>query len=341
MGRARDVNKVVALLTTGGTVSTTTDPRGRTAPTLGTAELAALISMPGITLRPRELSKAPSWTLDPATMAHIAVAARDAARDPTIDGVVLSHGTSTLEYSAFLCDLVLDVPTPVVLTGAMRRSDEEGADGPRNLADAVAVASSDRARGLGALVVFGGHIIAARRAWKAHRVDRTAFIALDGDVGRVAAGRVEIDRPTARGPIFSGALDTLVGFVKVVPGAGGGAIEIAAGSYPHGLVVEGLPGAGGIPPGMLDAVRLAAARMPVVIASRAPFGRLPQVPTGGTGEPLRDAVLLSAGDLTAEQAWLLLMATLGDGGTRDEVSRRFTDAANVDDPSPESEVTGE
>ena len=60
-------------------------------------------------------------------------------------------------------------------------------------------------------------------------------------------------------------------------------------------------------------------RMPVVIASRVPIRALPEVPTGGTGEPLRDAGLISARTLTAEQAWLLLMAVLAEGGTSDEV----------------------
>jgi L-asparaginase/Glu-tRNA(Gln) amidotransferase subunit D len=108
-------------------------------------------------------------------------------------------------------------------------------------------------------------------------------------------------------------------------------IEATERSGDHGLVVEGLPGVGGIPPGMTDAVRAAASRIPVVIASRAPFGRLPVVPTGGTGERLRDAGLLSAGDLTAEQAWLLLMAALGEGGTSDDVKHRFAAAATADD----------
>jgi L-asparaginase/Glu-tRNA(Gln) amidotransferase subunit D len=80
---------------------------------------------------------------------------------------------------------------------------------------------------------------------------------------------------------------------------------------------------------MVDALRVATGQMPVVIASRAPAGRLPVTPTGGTGEPLRDIGVLSAGELTAEQAWLLLMAALGEGGTDAQVRERFAASAAI------------
>jgi L-asparaginase/Glu-tRNA(Gln) amidotransferase subunit D len=106
----------------------------------------------------------------------------------------------------------------------------------------------------------------------------------------------------------------------------------------RGLVIEGLPGAGGVPPAMIPAVAAAARRLPVVVASRAPFGRLPDIPTGGTGEPLRDLGLLSAGSLSAEQAWLLLMAVLGEADEAVEeaatksIRRRYAEVAGADQP---------
>jgi L-asparaginase len=334
------VGSVVALLTTGGTISTTADPvTGLSTPTLGAGELRALAEVPDVTVRVRELSKVPSWTLDPPAMARIAIAARDAAREPDITGVVVSHGTSTLEYTAFLADLVLDGPATVVLTGAMRRADDPRADGPTNLRDAVLVAASPSARDVGAVVVFAGHIIAARRAWKARRVDSDAFVGLDGDIGRIADSHVEMFRRPARVTPFSGRLEPRVGFVKAVPGADGSLVEAALAETPRGLVVEGLPGVGGIPPAMRDAVLAAAARIPVVLASRAPFGLLPESPTGGTGEPFRDAGLLSAGDLSAEQAWLLLMAALADGKTDSDVRARFLAVATADSELPAGQGT--
>src|SRR4051812_27688549 len=160
------------LLTTGGTISTTVNrATGRSAPTLGPDALGELVERqhPGIELRADAIDARPSWALSPPEMLSIALRARDLARDPETRGVVLTHGTTTLEYTAFLVDAVLDVDTPVVLTGSMRKADHPDADGPGNLADAMAVAASDAARGNGALVVFAGRVIAAGRAWKSRR----------------------------------------------------------------------------------------------------------------------------------------------------------------------------
>jgi L-asparaginase len=316
------VPRIVTLLSTGGTVSTTTTA-GRSAPTLTSRALAALVDMPDIGIVPRDLRREPSWALGPGDMAAIALAARDAARATRGGGVVVTHGTTTLEYTAFLADLVLDSDTPVVFTGAMRRADEADADGPANLRDAVRVSVSPDARGLGALVVFAGHIISGQSAWKAQRVDRDAFVDCAGEVGRVGEGGIEIRRRVARRPLFSGRLEERVMLIKAVPGGDGRLVDAVAGSEVRGLVIEGLPGSGAIPPGLLDAVARAAERLPVVVASRSPCGTLPPAPTGGTGEPLRGLDLLSAGSLTAEQAWLLLMASLGDAADAEDARSRF------------------
>jgi L-asparaginase len=317
----------VVLLATGGTVATTTRPDGRTAPTLGSDDLVRRVSPPNVEVVTRELERTPSWALKPGQMASIALAARDAAHEPGIDGVVVTHGTSTLEYTAFLADLVLDVEIPVVLTGAMRRADDRAPDGPRNLADAVCVAASESARGKGALVVFAGRVIPADATWKAQRTADDALVALRGDLGRVRAGTVEIGSRAWPRLVFTGRLEERVAFVKVVPGMGGDSIDSAVERGVRGLVIEALPGAGGLPPTMTTSVAAAASRIPVVIASRAPFGRLPDEPTGGTGEPLLGLGLLSAVRLTAEQAWLLLMAALADGADAADVRRRFAAVA--------------
>jgi L-asparaginase len=320
---------LIRLLATGGTIATATDvATGRSRPTLGGEALVSSLGGLGADLQiePRDVSSVPSWALGPEQMAAIARAARDAAREPGVRGVVVTHGTTTLEYTAFLADLLLDVDTPVVLTGAMRRADHSDPDGPSNLRDAILVAASDEARGIGALVVFAGRIMAAGRVWKARRLEIDAFVDLAGDLGQITDGRLELSRggdaPTRRDKPYSGRLDGRVALVKAVPGIGDWALA-AIPSETRGLVIEALPGVGGLPPGLLPAVTAIARRMPVIIASRAPMGRLPDTATGGTGEPLRDAAVLSAGSLTAEQAYLLLMAALADTDSPGEASARF------------------
>ncbi len=313
------------LLTTGGTISTTVDRKtGRSAPTLGADELRSLIvdELAGVELHAETIDSRPSWALSPAEMVAIARRARDLAREPETRGVVLTHGTTTLEYTAFLADALLDAETPVVLTGSMRKADQPDADGPRNLADAIAVARSDAARGNGALVVFAGRVIGAGRAWKSRRLDTDAFVDTGGDLGSVQDGNVRITPRTGRIRPFRGELEPRVGFIKVVPGMRPEPLEaIAAGM--RGLVVEALPGVGGLPLELHQVLGAIARDMPVVVAPRSPFGALPDVPSGGTGEPLAGLPLLSVGSLTAEQAWLLLMLVLGEEQDADSARRRY------------------
>jgi L-asparaginase len=319
-------SKTIAMLTTGGTIATTTDPSTRrSSPTLGSG-VADLVDIEGIDVTVEEVSSVPSWRLEPADMARIALRAATVAEMPGVDGVVVTHGTTTLEYTAFLAHLVLRSDAPVVLTGAMRRADDPEPDGPANLRDAVLVASAPEARGLGALVVFAGRILGAGRAWKAGRSGQDAFVDLSGrDVGLVRDGVVEIgDRPVRPRP-FSGRLETRVQLVKLVPGADGATIQAAAATGARGLVVEALPGSGGVPPAAIDALKEVASRIPVVIASRAPFGNQPGTSTGGTGEPLAGMPLLSAGSLSAEQAWILLMLVLGESQEAGDATRERFD----------------
>ena len=319
--------KRVIVLTTGGTIATTTDPvTRRTSPTLG-AHVVDTLRLDGVELRVEEASQTASWRLEPSDMARIALRAATLAGTPGVDGVVVTHGTTTLEYTAFLADMVLRGDTPVVLTGAMRRADEPEPDGPGNLRDAVSVASSTEARGVGALVVFAGRILRAGHVWTGTRAVTDAFVDLSGsDVGLVRDGAVEIrDRPIRPEP-FAGRLDPRVRAVKLFPGGDGTDIRAAAAGDVRGLVVEALPGSGGVPPRAVEALKEAASRIPVVIASRAPFGVQPEAPTGGTGEPLADVPLLSAGSLSAEQAWLLLMLVLGEMDEFGEAARQRFEA---------------
>jgi L-asparaginase len=321
------------LLATGGTISTTVDPgSGRSAPTLSAGDLERLVDVAGVELRAESIDARPSWALSVDEMLAIAARARAAARDPATRGVVVTHGTTTLEYTAFLADLLLDTDTPVVFTGSMRKADHPDADGPRNLADAVAVAASEEARRRGALVVFAGRVIPARRAWKAQRLEADAFRSTGEEFGSVEDGLPRWStagsdsgphRPRRIGP-FRGDLERSVELLKVVPGMSDAALSrLDPGT--KGLVIEALPGTGGIPPRLHEALRETARRIPVVIAPRSPFGEIPERPSGGTGEPLAEMPLLSAGPLTAEHAWLLLMLVLGEERNPDAARQRFTD----------------
>jgi L-asparaginase len=311
------------LITTGGTIATVR----------GAGSVGSRAALPGAEIANQvardhdidieDVLMSPSWALTPGDMLRIALLARDAARSRRWTGVVVTHGTSTLEYTAFLTGLVNDSEIPIVFTGAMRIATAGDPDGPRNLADAIRVADDPRSRGHRSLVVLAGLVIGFRRAWKMKRADLDAFVSVGGPAGWVRGTEAEMpDLPHPLAPL-AGEMDERVALLKVYPGLEPRLLDAAAPDGCQGLVLEALPGAGGVPPGLHPALRAIAERVPVVISSRAPEGRVPTPPTGGTGEPLEGMNLLSAGDLTSEKAWLLLMACLGESRTAGEARNLF------------------
>jgi L-asparaginase len=315
----------VKLLTTGGTIATTTDPAsGVSRPSLGGADVAGLVRGDAA-LEVRELDRRPSWALTLDDMRGIADLIRREAEGCEGAGLVVTVGTSALEYVAYMTDLVVGAPAPVVFTGAMRRADEPSPDGPRNLEDAVLVAGSGESWNRGVLVCFAGRILSSRGVYKQHRNDDDAFLDVGGDLGSVVDGEVTYLRRPRRHRSLSGRIDSSVELVKVYPGASGALLDAVRLRGARGVVIEGTPGAGGIPPTMLPALRrLVDEGAVVVVSSRAPLGRVPDPPTGGTGSPLRDLPLLSAGDLTSEKAWVLLSAVLGESAEPESARALFS-----------------
>jgi L-asparaginase len=320
------------LLTTGGTIATRFDSdTGRTAPALGALDIARLA--PELErAEVVELGRTPSWAMSIADMAAVARSVLAATEDAGAAGVVVTVGTSTLEYVAYLTDLLVDSPVPVVFTGAMRKADEPFPDGPDNLAKAARVARSPEARERGVLVVFAGKILSARGCWKMTRSADDAFLDVDGPVGAVDHDGVRFLRRPARSPLLRADPDESVEILKVYPGAPGELLDGVVQRAPRGVVIEGMPGAGGIPPTMHEALeRLARTDAVVVVSSRAPSGLVPDPPTGGTGSPLTGLPLLSAGPLSTEKAWVLLSAVLGGCVDPGEARTRFASMTRGDD----------
>jgi L-asparaginase len=264
----------------------------------------------GLEVAVEDVSLTPSWALAPRDMQRIALRVREVARSGEFDGVVVTHGTQTLEYTAFLTDLFLDSNVPVVFTGAMRLASSPDSDGPNNLREALNTAASEEYAGMGVIVSFAGRTISARSAWKWSRSESDAFRSADSARSR-------------RRRTFSGEIEPRVGMLKVHPGAGSEALTALVDSDLRGLVIEGLPGQGGVPQPMHQTLRAAAARMPVVLSSRAPSGFLSSSPTGGTGEPLRGLGLISARGLSSEKAFVLLMVALAEVTKREDVNAIF------------------
>ena len=191
-------------------------------------------------------------------------------------GIVITHGTDTLEETAYLLARTLPRDIPIVVTGSMRTSSDPEWDGPRNLRDAVAVAGHPSARGRGAMVVFAGKIFDGRDVTKLDTFDTDAFGSpQEPALGTVAAGtphfalRAEPGRP----PLLAANLGPRVVIVPLILGDDGTLVDFAVTRF-DGLIIEGF-GRGNVPPGAVPAIRRwLDAGKPVVLASRCPFGEV-------------------------------------------------------------------
>ena len=311
----------VCLITTGGTIAhaapgrLSADDLLRTLPGGGPA---------GVRVETEPFANATSASLSLDDWARLARRVGEIlSRDPEISGVVVTSGTDTLEELAFFLHLTISDVRPVVVVGAMRRPDSRGADGPRNLADALRVAAAPASRGRGTLVVMHGQVHAASDVRKRHATRLDAFDAPPGRVqGRVTASGVTYR--DAAGPVPPPGLLSL-GETTTLPrvdvfvtyqGAAGDLLEEAVSAGARGLVLAAA-GAGSLTPSQVDAARRLAARgIPIVIATRTGAGAVPAPGPTEWG-------WLSAGALPPLKARLLLMLALATGADRARVSELF------------------
>jgi L-asparaginase len=310
----------LAAFFTGGTISMRFDPAtGGAVPALSGEEIIAQV--PGLDeiadFDIIDFGKWPGPHVTPSRMMELARAAREKLADPGVGGAVITHGTDTLEETAYLLDLVLNEEKPVVFVGAMRNSSELSWDGPGNLRSAVRVAVDPQARGLGVIVAMNDQLIAAAEATKTHTESTDTFQSRDfGPLGIVDKDRVIVTRrpvqSVERERIVTDRIEERVDVIKMVAGADGRFIDFAIGDGARGLVIEGL-GRGNVPVAALPAIEGAIdAGLPVVITSRCPRGRvLDTYAYEGAGRQLRKMGAILGGMLPGHKARIKLMLALG------------------------------
>jgi L-asparaginase len=241
---------------------------------------------------------------------------RNVAESGEVTGIVITHGTDTIEETAYLLARTLPGDVPVAITGAMRTSSDEGWDGPRNLTDATRVAVSAASAGRGAMVVFQGAIFSGQTAAKVHATDLAAFAAPHaGPIGRVEEGRVVYGAPAGerRAPLRPQGLPARVVVVPLVIGDDGTLLDLARPE--HDGVVAVAFGSGNMPPGAVPAVRRWLDEgKPVVLATRCPLGEVtPLYAFEGGGARTVAMGAIPAGPRTVSQARMELVLALSAG----------------------------
>jgi L-asparaginase len=324
----------VHLIATGGTIAATGTAAAYRAGSLPLADLLAAV--PELARLARitgeQLCNLGSQDIGPQQWLALARRVHELAGDATLAGVVVTHGTDTMEETAYFLELVLPGAMPVVLTGAMRPATAAHPDGPRNLADAVAVAASPAARGRGVLVVMAGAIHGARAVRKLHT---TALAAL-GSVATPPLGICGPDGPRFTEPSAishqpSAVVTTLptalprVDIIHAYAGMGREHIDHAVASGARGVVLAGV-GAGNAAADALAALAAAArAGIAVVRSSR--------VAGGGVARGIEvddDACgFIAAHRLDPQQARVLLMVALAAGEGAATLQGRFDDASSA------------
>jgi L-asparaginase len=308
---------VCQLIATGGTIAMKIDPVTRAPiPALTGEDLVA--SVPGLAsvaaVRVENLFNIPSPHINPSRWLQLRESIARALDSDAVGGVVVTHGTDTMEETAYLVDLTVRSEKPVVFVGAQRNASEPDFDGPRNLLNAVRICVAPEARGKGTLIALNNEINAARETTKTHTSSVETFKSGEfGLLGVVDHDRVVFQRTPIRRQYIELAGRPLprVDIVPMYAGADGTLLQAAVASGARGLVIQAL-GWGNVNEEMYQAIENAIkAGVPVVVSTRVPNGRvLPVYGFIGGGQTLKEAGVVFADNLSPQKARILLMLTL-------------------------------
>jgi L-asparaginase len=325
---------IVAVLSTGGTIASkqNTSKGGYEAVLTGKDLVAAVPAIQKVArVRVEQILNISSSDMNPEIWVRLAGRVNDLLAMPDIAGVVVTHGTNTLEETAYFLDLAVTGSKPVILVGAQRPASDSDSDGPRNLLDAIRVCVSPEAWNNGVLVVMNGQINPARDVTKSNTSQVETFRSLEfGPIGLVDVDGVRFYRTPLRRQTIPISGETHLGRVEIImnyAGADGLLIRslLRAGGI-DGLVIAGL-GLGCVSSSMYDAIQEARAKdIAVVISTRVPTGRIFSLSAmKGCSLTLKQIGCVLADNLSPQKARVLLLLALTK--TRDPESlQKYFDA---------------
>ncbi len=311
------MKKRIAVIFTGGTISMKVDERLAAAiPALSSEEIMSMVTnidkvadvdivtfgaYPGPHMTPDLI-----WSLATKVKALIAL--------EEIDGVVITHGTDSLEETAYFLDLNIKTQKPIVMVAAMRNGSELGYDGPSNLSSAICTAVSDESKNKGVLIVLNNEVNSAREATKTHTLSLDTFKSLEfGPLGIVDNDEVIFYRNIIKHEyIETDQYVKDVDLIKACVGMDSKYLHFGISNGTKGFIIEAM-GRGNLPPDMIPGIESAIEKnIPVILVSRCPMGRvLDSYGYPGGGKNLRDIGVIFGGNLNGQKARIKLMLALG------------------------------
>lgn len=321
--------KKIAIIFNGGTISMKIDEKIKAAvPSLSADEIMSMI--PGVEdyaeIEAYTFSSMPSPHMTLETMLKLSKFTTELVERDDIDGVVITHGTDTLEETAYLLDLTVKTKKPVVVTGAMRSGSELGYDGPFNLATSICTAISDEAVGRGVLVCFNGELNSASEVTKANSMALNAFRTPNfGPIGIVDNDNVIFYRDANHLEKYDvSKIEKQVALIKCVVDMDSSYIEYLIEKGYGGIVIEAL-GRGNVPPKMVEGIKKAIElEIPVVVVSRCFEGRVfESYGYEGGGKQLKNLGVIFGDTLPGQKARIKLILAINSGMNIHEVAKVF------------------
>ncbi len=309
--------KKILIVFTGGTFSMKIDKKtGSAVPRYSGNELLVKIpeakELADITCY--DFGKYPGPHMTPELMMKLSKKIRELMMQENYAGIIVTHGTDTLEETAYFLDLTIKTEIPIVVIGSMKNSSEPDWDGPRNLLDAIHICLNDNCKNIGVLVCLNGEINAASEVTKIYTEQIDSFTSLDfGNLGFVQNGRVILNRlPHKLETLDTDNLIPNVDLLTVYAGMNEKFFKYSADSGVEGIVVEAL-GVGNVPPPAFEGIKYAVEKgIPVVLVSRCPAGETLDIyGYPGAGKWLHKTGVIFADYLNGQKARIKLMLALG------------------------------
>jgi len=321
--------KNILIVFTGGTFSMMIDPEtGGAIPRYSGDELLKKIPEASAlaNISTYDFGKYPGPHMTPELMLELSQTVKKKINGTDYDGVIITHGTDTLEETAYLLDLTIKTSIPIVVTGSMKNSSEPDWDGPKNILDSIHVCLNNNSKNLGVLVCLNGEINAASEVTKIFSDGPNTFQSLDfGALGFVQDGIVIYNRlPRCLEILDTKQINTNVDLITVYAGMNDKFFKFSADSKVEGIVVEAL-GVGNVPPAAFEGIKYASEKnIPIVLVTRCPAGETDYIYSyPGAGVHLHNLGVFFTDFLNGQKARIKLMLALGKTNNIDELRKLF------------------